>query len=72
MATTKRAEYKFTVKEFSDGTPWIMLEPMGKSIELPEDGFLGFDLPKGTDISRAGEIAKFMNANLSTLSLTSF
>ncbi len=70
MATTKRAKYRFTVKEFAEGTPWIMLEPLQKGIELPNDGFLGFDLPEGTDFNKAKEIAEYLNRNLSTLSLT--
>lgn len=72
MAKTERAKYVFIVKEFSDGTPWIVLEPLRKSISLPGDGFLGFDLPKGTDINKAKDIAKYLSENLSDLSLTTF
>lgn len=72
MSTTKRAKHAFTVKEFNDGTPWIALEPLNESIDLPNDGFLGFDLPKGTNINKAKEIAKYMNENLAELALTSF
>lgn len=72
MAKTERAKYVFTVKEFSNGTPFIALEPLNKSITLPEEGFLGFDLPEGTDINKAKDIAKYLNKNLSNLTLTTF
>jgi len=72
MSNTQRGKYTFTIKEYGDGTPWIALEPSGKEIELPNEGQLGFDLNKGTNMKRATEIAKFLNENLSELSLTEF
>src|ERR1700730_905992 len=52
MATsskTERAQYRFTVKEYAAGTPWIMFELL-RSPDLPVlgDGFLGMDLRPGT------------------------
>ena len=70
MEKTQRGEYKFTTKEYSEGTPWIAAEPLGNIINFPGDGFLGFDLKRGTDLNEAKEIAKFMNDNLSAISLT--
>ncbi len=72
MVNTTRAKYVFTIKEFSEGTPWIMAEPLNESVKLPNHGFLGFDLPKGTNMAKAKEIAKFMNDNLDQISLTTF
>jgi len=72
MATTQRGNYIFTVKEYADGTPWIAMEPSGKAIEFPNEGFFGFDLRKGTNIQRAREIAKYLNNNISELSFTQF
>ena len=72
MTNTVRAKYVFTIKEFAEGTPWIMAEPLNGGINLPNDGFLGFDLPKGTSMAKAKEIAKFLNDNLEQISLTTF
>ena len=70
MAKTERAQYIFAVKECSDGTPWIMLEPLNGNIEILNNGFLGFDLPEGTGIHRAEQIAEYMRNNLSKLTYT--
>ena len=73
MTNTVRASYVFTVKEFADGTPWIMAEPLKKNtIKFNGDGFLGFDLPKDIGMGKANEIAKFLNDNLEGISLTTF
>lgn len=72
MTTTQRSKYKFTVKEYSDGTPWIAMEPLEKAIEFQNEGLLGLDLQKGMNVERAREIAKYLNENISELSLTEF
>ncbi len=70
MSTTKRADYTFTVKEFADGTPFIMFEPQGKDLDVISNGNLHFDLPKGTTYEQASKIAKFMRDNLAELAYT--
>ena len=70
MSQTDRASYVFTVKEYADGTPWIMLETLRDDLELLKDGFLGFDLPKGTSFDKAKEIAKYMRDNLGDMTYT--
>ena len=70
MSNTKRAEYKFTVKEFEEGTPWIALEPLRNNI-FP-NGLLGFDLPKNINLEKAKDIADYLNKNLKQLSFTTF
>lgn len=37
-----------------------------------KDAFIGFDLPDGTTLEKAREIAEFMNNNLAGISLTIF
>jgi hypothetical protein len=70
---TKRGEFVFTIKEFADGTPWITAEPRDdKAVELFGEGFIGFDLPKGTDYTKAKAIARYLNENVKSLSLTNF
>ncbi len=71
MTKTERGKYTFTVKETAGGRPWICLEPSGGGVNFPGDGSLGFDLPGGTDIEKAKEIARYLNNNLRELSFTS-
>jgi len=69
---TVRAEYRFTVKAYADGTPWLMLEPMNGVLQgegLPS-GFFGFDLPKGTSGAKAEEIANYLDQHLSSFTFT--
>lgn len=68
MPDTQRAEHRFTVKEYADGTPWITTEHYREDIF--EGKILGLDLPKGTTIEKAKEIARYLNENISNLSIT--
>lgn len=72
MASTEKKKYRFTVKEFGDGTPWIMLEPYEGNFTCMGNASLGFDLKKGTDLKKASEIAAFLNNHIDRVSLTSF
>jgi len=45
---TERVRMSFKVKEFTDGQPWIFLEPVDEDLIVLGNGFLGFDLPNGT------------------------
>jgi hypothetical protein len=49
-----------------------MLELDSPGIKSVGDGFLGFDLPKGTSMARAQEIASFLSDNLAEVGLTTF
>lgn len=69
---TERAQYSFTVKEFADGTPWIAFEPLYQDIRNLPEGILGFDLPEGTSIEKAEEIASYLDANIDKVSFTKF
>jgi hypothetical protein len=53
----------FTVKEWGDGVPYLHMEFHDNIPGLP-DNPPAFDLPPGTDINAAGEIAKYLNHNL--------
>jgi hypothetical protein len=55
----------FRVQERSGGEPWIRLEPLDKNNW--ESGFLGFELPEGTTINKAEEIATFLQENISSI-----
>lgn len=74
---TERSRFKFTIKEGSpsrsgadDAPVWLMAEPDEPGLSILEDGVLGFDLPPGTKMDKAKEIAKFLNANIHGLSFT--
>jgi hypothetical protein len=69
---TERAHYKFTVKEYGNGKPWLMCEPMDRELDIVGDGFLGRDLPEGTTYEEAQRIARFVNENITHVSYTSF
>lgn len=69
---TVRARFRFIVKGYASGTPWIAFEPLDVQFHgegLPS-GIFGFDLPKGTTGKRAEEIADFLDENISQLTFT--
>ena len=73
-ATTERAEYRFRVKEFVDGTPYIVLEPLRGDLALlkENDAMVGFDLREGVTYKEAQKIAEYLNHNLTTMLCTRF
>jgi hypothetical protein len=62
----------FAVKEFADGTPWIVLERRGHGLDIIGDGFIGFDLREGTSLQEAEKLAEFLRQNIRSVSYTSF
>lgn len=71
-ANTERSDCKFTVKEYSEGTPWIIVEESGAGLPTLGEGFIGFDLPKGTKYDRAAEIADYLSKNIVSIGITKF
>jgi hypothetical protein len=67
---TDRADYKFTVKEYGDGTPWLMLEPMTGDLPVLGGGHLGLDLESGVTIQDAQEVARFLNERVRAVHFT--
>lgn len=71
MARTERAQYKFVVKEFGDGTPWITVEPSEPSrLSILENAVLGIHLKPDTDAGAAQRIADSLNEQVANLSFT--
>jgi hypothetical protein len=68
---TERGNYVFAVKEFGDGTPWIMLEPSGERLNVLGNGFLGFDLRHGVAIKDAERLAELLRQMVLSVSFTS-
>lgn len=70
---TDRAYYRFTVKEYVSGTPWIMFELLhGPNLPMLKDGFLGLDLRSGTSYEEANVIANFLNDHVECVAATTF
>jgi hypothetical protein len=72
MARTEQGDVHFTVKEFADGSPWIMVDPEYKTMPALHDAFIGFQLNHRTTLQQAQRIADFLNNNLAGVSLTIF
>jgi hypothetical protein len=66
----ENARVVFRVQEVSGGEPWIRLEPVDKDLRVLGNGFLGFELPEGTTINAAEEIAAFLQENITRVSYT--
>jgi hypothetical protein len=69
---TTRARFRFVVKGYPDGSPWITFEPQDGQLHgegLPS-GIFGFDLRKGTTGKQAEEIANFLDENISQFTFT--
>ena len=67
---TGRDPCRFTVKEYGEGTPFIAIEPCGGDLALLRDGILALDLPEGTTLEQAHEIASYLNDNIESLAYT--
>lgn len=71
-ARSEHGEFKFTVKEFADGTPYLAAEPMRSAMTLFDEAQMFFQLRPGTDIEEAHRIAKYLNQHISTVGITLF
>jgi hypothetical protein len=71
-AKTDYSAFTFTVKEFGDGTPWIMCEEYQPGLPVLKDGYLGLRLREGTTIEQAQEIAEYLRDHVAGVSHTRF
>ncbi len=70
---TDHVQCIFAVKEYDDGTPWIMVEPRhAPNNPLLKDGFIGLTLRPGVSLERAKEIARELSENFEGISYTQF
>ncbi len=67
---TERARFVFKVKAYESGQPWIYLETLDEDLQVLGAGCLGLDLPKGTTLDKATEVAMFLGTNISAVSYT--
>lgn len=72
QSKTERARYVFSVKEFGDGAPWIMLERSGTGLDVLGDGFVGLELTEGTSLQEAETLAATLRRSVSAVTFTSF
>lgn len=54
---------KFTTKETAEGVPYLHMEALDVIPNFPPEP-PAFDLPPGTDMAKAEEIAAYLNKNL--------
>lgn len=69
---TERAYYVFAIKQYADGTPWIMLEQSGENLSILDQGFLGLDFKEGISFEEAQKIAELLEDKIDTVKFTSF
>lgn len=70
MAKTDRALYRATVKEYADGTPFLVFEPMSENIELLDGALTSLDLKQGTTLEQAREVADVLDRFVEGLAVT--
>jgi hypothetical protein len=70
MPNTERAKYRATVKEFGDGTPFIVFEPMGDEITSLENQLVALDLRPGTTYEQARALADQLDESVEGLAVT--
>ena len=67
---TERAKFNFRTRETANRDPLIVLEPLRGHLKILDGGFLSFDLPEGTTINQAEEIAAYLNEKIEAISYT--
>jgi hypothetical protein len=70
MADTEIEKFTFTVKEGVSGAPFIALEPLYRNFPSLEGSLLTLNLPNGTSIEKAEEIAKYLDDNIDSVGFT--
>ena len=70
MSMTRRAEVRFTVKEFESGQPWIAIEQLGGDEIDALLATLGFDLRQDATREDAQAVAQYLNQHVTGLSET--
>ncbi len=60
----------FALKAHTHGQPFIVVEGMGGSLPVLEDGFLSFELPEDMTPERAEEIVDFLNGSICSVAYT--
>jgi hypothetical protein len=73
QARTEGGSFRFRVKEFGDGTPFITAEPQRITTTLVgDDAFFSFELNKGATYAQAERIAEYLNENIDKVTFTLF
>ncbi len=71
-ASTDHAPCTFTVKEYGDGTPWIMFEMDSPGLPALGDGFIGLRFRPDVTFEQAAEIARTLRDHFEGISHTRF
>lgn len=69
---TERGQFAFAVKELANGTPYIVAEPLTRApqISVFDQGRLQFDVPAGTTVEQAQEIADYLSRFITHIGFT--
>jgi hypothetical protein len=67
---TQRTPCDFHVSIYESGQPFIVCGHNSKDVPLLQRSLLSFDLPKGTSIEEAREIARYMSEHITHVALT--
>ncbi len=76
-ARSESAGYSFSVTEYEDGTPWILLEPAGTStsggqLSVLGEGVLGLDMHEGVSFEEAKQLAEQLRGMVAGVRFTRF
>jgi hypothetical protein len=71
MATTERSDVVFELKEFADGTPWLMANFDNPGLScIKGNDFLGLEFRDGVTFDQAKEFRPMLHKMVKGISLT--
>jgi hypothetical protein len=68
---TYRGRFKVLVKEFGDGTPWLVVEISSEAFPTLGQDFIGLEFRNDITYEQAKEFAKVLNDRIEHISITS-
>lgn len=72
QAKTDHTRCTFTLKEYGDGTPWVMVEFYEPGIPALSNGHIGLTFREGVTFEQAREITHALRDNFQGMSHTHF
>lgn len=67
---TERRPCRFGVRQYSDGIWIVALEPDPDELNVLEGGILALEIPDGTSLEKARELADLLNRRVEGISFT--
>ena len=69
---SEHARFLFAVKEHTDGTPFLVPEPLEEDLSILADGVLAFELTPGMSIPEAEVLAQYLNTHVQAIRHTRY